>query len=72
MATYISSLPEDLRTLAIQRRIEQFPNSNEDILSSAFGWGHTPEGGEYWSSIDDIHDELSISSLMEQDDQIIK
>lgn len=72
MATYISSLPEELRLLAIQRRLEQSPSSNDDILGSAFMWSYTREGDEFWDDIDYTYDETREGNIYEQDDQIIK
>jgi len=49
----ISELPKPLKELALKRRKEYGLKSKEDVLHKAFLWFATPEGGVFWSEVED-------------------
>ena len=46
MSKLISQLPEDIKAVALQRKV-----NNCDELNGAFSWHDTPEKGQIWDSV---------------------
>ena len=48
----ISELPEEIRLKALEYQRNHNLNKTTDILSFAFQWITTVEGGDYWKELD--------------------